>query len=203
MNRPNLIGYKIPLNQPNVLALDATIAAAIQTATTNKLISPNAYTAVVADQDDQRQITTLNTGASIAAGARVAFGLFLPASKAGQNTIYKAVIAATFGGGLNAFAVIGKCPAASPVASTAAPSNQLSWYQVLPSDFTSGSAGRFVFNDEILPHTAYLTTTDQPLVLVFVIENTTGGAISISNLILSMSFSRYIQDYPAYTPNGR
>lgn len=200
MNRPNLIGYKIPVNQPNVLALDATIAAAIQTATTNKLISPNAYTAVVADQDDQRQITTLNTGASIAAGARVAFGLFLPASKAGQNTIYKAVIAATFGGGLNAFAVIGKCPAASPVASTAAPSNQLSWYQVLPCDFTSG---RFLFNNEILPNTAYLTTTDQPLALVFVIENTTGGAISITNLILSMSFSRYVQDYAAYTPNGR
>lgn len=204
---PNLVESKMLFSPPTETLLDTTIIAAIDTATSSTAISPNAYTATVSDFYDQRNVRIVNTAASLPAGNRIAFGLFLPGLKAKNNCIFSCFGASslfTNASGLLAYYIFGRLNAAVPVVSTTTVENPLDYYIVLPSaissmNSSSDNPNHHFCSEDIVDKQAL--TNVNPMFFGLVLENPKGTGINLLNLNCSLSFQRYVDDHMIFHPN--
>lgn len=211
-NRPNLIGSKQLYKSANVLNITNTQVAAIDSAISTENIYPNAYTAIISEDFDERIISPLATDVVIAASQKVAFGLFLSPYLGNQQCITNfklAVKCHNIDDQLSSIAMypfVGRCNASTVTVSVAAQANILNNHIILPNSavpvsiFSGGVLNRCNYDGDII----VMNNADtNPICYGFVIENTLAAPLKLIGLRAAMSVRKYISDVDVFATNAR
>lgn len=89
MIRPNFIDSKTLYLNPGFDAFTTAEIALIDSPNSNNVVNPYAYTAAVREDYDAFNFYASDSGANLAAGQRVAFGLFLTADNLKGNLLFQ------------------------------------------------------------------------------------------------------------------
>jgi len=190
-NRPNLIGSKDFFSVGNETLLTTVICAAIDSACSSTDIYPNAYTATLQDERDERQVRTVQADCDLVGGMRVAFGCFLPDTILTHgNIIYSCKGALNVrvedASAVKIYPIFGQCDASTVTASTSAASNKLSSYKIIPHsvNYTDITAWGHVISLSVDHEVVKIGTTGgtDPLFFGWVIESNASGDLYMSSL---------------------